>query len=155
MHNNLAINILRWVIAVPAGVMLWFAANHSIGMAFGIIHGFERVDAFWEAPDMDGAPIIGTYIIFVTRTVAAASLVGVMIYIVPRYHKQVAIVAASLVSAAAIGFLGYVLFEAGSADLNIGPDGWYRLILDMLSIIMGAIFGAWLAYGNQRRRTRA
>ena len=155
MRNNLAINILRWAIAVPAGVMLWFAANHSIGMAFGIIHGFDRVDAFWEAPDMDGVPIIGTYIIFVTRTVAAASLVGVMIYIVPQYHKQVAIVAASLVSAAAIGFLGFVLFEAGSDDLNIGLDGWYRYILDMLSIILGAIFGAWLAYGNQKRRTQA
>jgi len=155
MHNNLAINILRWVIAVPAGVMLWFAANHSIGMAFGIIHGFERIDAFWEAPDMDGVPIIGTYVIFVTRTIAAASLVGAIIYIVPRYHKQVAIVAASLVSAAAVGFLGFVLFQAGSADLNIGLDGWYRHILDMLSIILGAIFGAWMAYGNQKRRTHA
>jgi len=135
--------------------MLWFAANHSIGMAFGIIHGFERVDAFWEAPDMDGVPIIGTYVIFVTRTIAAASLVGAIIYIVPRYHKQVAIVAASLVSAAAVGFLGFVLFQAGSADLNIGLDGWYRHILDMLSIILGAIFGAWMAYGNQKRRVRA
>ena len=132
--------------------MLWFAANHSIGIAFGIIHGFERVDAFWEAPDMDGVPIIGTYIIFVTRTVSAASLVGVMIYIVPRYHKQVAIVVASLVSAAAIGFL---VFQAATADLNIGPDGSYRHILDMLSIILGAIFGAWMAYGNQKRRAHA
>ncbi len=155
MHNNPAIHILRWVIAVPAGVMLWFAANHSIGMAFGIIHGFERIDAFWEAPDMDGVPIIGTYIIFVTRTIAAASLVGAIIYIVPRYHKQVAIVAASLVSVAAVGFLGFVLFQAGSADLNIGLDGWYRHILDMLSIILGAILGAWMAYGGQKRRTHA
>jgi hypothetical protein len=152
MGNKLAIHILRWAIAVPAGVMLWFAANHSIGIAFGIIHGFERVDAFWEAPDMDGVPVIGTYIIFVTRTVAAASLVGVMIYIVPRYHKQVAIVVASLVSAAAIGFL---VFQVATADLNIGPDGWYRHILDMLSIILGAIFGAWMAYGNQKRRAHA
>ncbi len=152
MGNKLAIHILRWAIAVPAGVMLWFAANHSIGIAFGIIHGFERVDAFWEAPDMDGVPIIGTYIIFVTRTIAAASLVGVMIYIVPRYHKQVAIVVASLVSAAAIGFL---VFQVATADLNIGPDGWYRHILDMLSIILGAIFGAWMAYGNQKRRAHA
>jgi hypothetical protein len=152
MGNKLAIHILRWAIAVPAGVMLWFAANHSIGIAFGIIHGFERVDAFWEAPDMDGVPVIGTYIIFVTRTVAAASLVGVMIYIVPRYHKQVAIVVASLVSAAAIGFL---VFQVATADLNIGPDGWYRHILDMLSIISGAIFGAWMAYGNQKRRAHA
>jgi len=154
MRNNIAINILRWAIAVPAGVMLWFAANHSIGAAFGIIHGFERVDAFWEAPDMDGVPIIGTYLIFVTRTIAASSLVGVIIYIVPRYHKQVAIVAASLVSAAAIGFLGFVSIQAANGNLDIGPDGWYRHILDMFSIIFGAIAGAWLAYGNQKRRTR-
>jgi hypothetical protein len=154
MRNNTAINILRWAIAVPAGILLWFAANISIGSAFGIIHGFERVDAFWEAPDMDGVPIIGTYIIFVTRTIAAASLVGMIIYLVPRHHKQVAIVAASLVSAAAIGFLGYVSFQVANAELEFGPDGWYRHILDMLSIIFGAIAGAWLAYGNQKRRTR-
>ena len=135
--------------------MLWFAANYSIGMAFGIIHGFERVDSFWEAPDMDGMPIIGTYIMFVTRTIAGASLVGMMIYIVPRYHKQVAIVVASLVSAAAVGFLGFILFQGANAEPNIGSDGWYRHILDMLSIIFGAIVGAWLAYGNQKHRTRA
>lgn len=152
MRNNLAINILRWIIAVPAGLMLWFSANFSIGKAFGIIHGFELVDSFWEAPDMDGMPIIGTYIMFVTRTIAAASLVGVTIYIVPRYHKQVAIVVASLVSAAAAVIL---LFQAANADLNIGLDGWYRHILEMLSITVGAIFGAWMAYGNQKRRARA
>jgi len=155
MRDNIAINILRWIIAVPAGVMLWFAANHSIGMAFGIIHGFERVDAFWEAPDMDGVPIIGTYIIFVTRTIAAASLVGVIIYIVPRYHKQVAIIAASLVSATAVGFLGFILIQAANADPTIGPDVWYRHILDMLSIILGAILGAWTSSGNQKRRAHA
>jgi hypothetical protein len=132
--------------------MLWFAANFSIGMAFGIIHGFELVDSFWEAPDMDGMPIIGTYIMFVTRTIAAASLVGVIIYIVPRYHKQVAIVVASLVSAAAAVIL---LFQVMSADLNVDLGGWYRNILEMLSIIFGAIFGAWLAYGNQKNRARA
>lgn len=152
MRNNLAINILRWIIAVPAGLMLWFSANFSIGKAFGIIHGFELVDSFWEAPDMDGMPIIGTYIMFVTRTIAAASLVGVTIYIVPRYHKQVAIVVASLVSAAAVVIL---LFQVMSADLNVDLGGWYRNILEMLSIIFGAIFGAWMAYGNQKRRARA
>ena len=152
MRNNLAINILRWIIAVPAGLMLWFSANFSIGRAFGIIHGFELVDSFWEAPDMDGMPIIGTYIMFVTRTIAAASLVGVIIYIVPRYHKQVAIVVASLVSAAAAVIL---LFQVVSADLNVDLGGWYRNILEMLSIIFGAIVGAWLAYGNQKRRAHA
>lgn len=154
--RNPAINILRWAIAVPAGVMLWFAANHSIGSAFGIIHGFDRVDAFWEAPDMDGVPIIiGTYIIFITRTIAAASLVGVIIYLVPNYHKQVAIIAASLVSVAAVGLLGFVLFQAATSDSGLTPDGWYKHILDMLSIIFGAMAGAWLAYRNQKRRTLA
>jgi len=151
MRNNLAINILRWAIAVPAGIMLWYAANHSIGTAFGIIHGFDRVDEFWESPDMDGVPIIGTYIIFITRTIAAASLVGAMIYIVPRYRKQVAIVAATLVSA---GFSSFILFEAANADPSISPEGWYKHILDMLSITFGAIVGAWLAYVGQKRRTR-
>jgi uncharacterized membrane protein YsdA (DUF1294 family) len=151
MHNNLAINILRWAIAVPAGVILWYAANHSIGIAFGIIHGFERVDAFWEAPDMDGVPIIGTYIILVTRTIAAASLAGVIIYIVPRYHKQVAIVVASLVS---VGAAAILVFQVVSADQSISAEGWYKIVLDMLSMIFGGIGGAWLAYQNQRKERR-
>src|SRR5262245_19031721 len=155
MRNNTAINILRWTIAVPAGILLWFAANISIGSAFGIIHGFDRVDEFWEAPDMDGVPIIGTYIIFVTRTIAAASLVGMIIYLVPRHHKQVAIIAACVVSAAALGFLGFVAVKVANAEREFGPDGWYRHILDMMSIIFGAIVGSWLAYGNQKRRHRA
>ena len=155
MHNKLAINILRWAIAVPAGLLAWFGANHSIGMTFGFAHGFEVVDEFWEAPDMNGMPISGTYIILITRIVAAAALVGVMVYLVPGYHKRVATVVASLVSAAAVGFLGFILFQAMSADLNIGPEGWYRYILDMLSIIVGAIFGAWMAYGSRKRRTPA
>lgn len=147
-------NIIRWIIAVPAGIVAWFGANYSIGTTFGFAHGFEVVDEFWEAPDMNGMPISGTYIILITRIVAAAALVGVMVYVVPHYHKRVAIVAASLVSAAAVGLMGFVLFQSMSADLNIGLDGWYRQILDMLSIILGAIFGAWMAYGNQKRLAR-
>jgi len=148
-------NIIRWIIAVPAGLLAWFGVNYSIGVTFGFAHGFEVIDEFWEAPDMNGMPISGTYIILITRIVAAAALVGVMVYVVPHYHKRMAIVVASLVSAAAIGFLGFVSFQAGSADLNIGLDGWYRHILDMLSIILGAIFGAWMAYGNQKCLARA
>jgi hypothetical protein len=152
MRNNPAMNILRWAIAIPAGIILWFAANHSIGTAFGILHGFDRVHDFWEAPDMDGVPIIGTYIIFITRTISAASLVGVIIYIVPGHRKQVAIIAASLVSAAAVGLLGFILFQDTQADPGLSPDGWYKHILDMLSIMFGAIAGAWLAYTSQKRR---
>lgn len=151
MRNNQAINILRWTIAVPAGVLLWYAANHSIGMAFGIIHGFERVDAFWESPDMDGVPIIGTYIIFLTRAVAAASLVGIIVYIVPRYRKQVAIIAAALVS---VGAAAIFIYQIVSTDQSISAEGWYKLVLDMLSMMFGGAGGAWMAYQNQRRVRR-
>ena len=155
MRNNIAINYLRWIIAVPAGFLAWFGANHSIGMTFGFIHGYEVLDSFWDAPDMDGMLIKGTYIIIITRIVAAASLVAVIIYMVPRYHKQVATVVISLVSAAAVALLGFIWFQAFSANEAIGPEGWYRYILDMLSIIVGAIFGAWMAYGSRRKRTPA
>ena len=124
-------------------------------MTFGFVHGFELVDEFWEAPDMNGIPISGTYIILITRIVAAAALLSVIVYLVPLYHKRVAIVVASLVSAAALGFLGFILIQTMSADLQISPDGWYRQILDMLSIILGAILGTWMAYRNQKRRARA
>jgi hypothetical protein len=155
MRNNQAIHILRWALAVPAGIMLWYAANHSIGTAFGIIHGFDRVDEFWESPDMDGVPIIGTYIIFITRAISAASFVGAIIYLVPSYRKQVAIIAASVVCVATAGFLGFLLFEAATSDPGLSPDSWYKHILDMLSIMFGATAGAWLARRSQRRRVRA
>ena len=153
MRNNIAITYLRWFIAFPAGLLAWFGANQTIGMAFGLIHGYDELDSFWEAPDMDGMLIKGTYIIVITRIVAAASLVTVTIYMVPRYHKQVATIATALVSAAAIALLGFIWFQAFSANVDIGPEGWYRYTLDMLSIIVGAILGAWMAYGSRKRRT--
>jgi hypothetical protein len=152
MRNNVAITYLRWLLAFPAGLLAWFGANQTIEMAFGLIHGYDELDSFWEAPDMDGMLIKGTYIIVITRIVAAASLVAMTIYIAPRYHKQVATVATCLVSAAAVVLLGYIWYQAFRADVAIGPEGWYRYILDMLSIIIGAIFGAWMAYGSRQRK---
>jgi len=152
IRNNPAITYLRWAIAVPAGLLAWFGANQTIEMAFGLIHGYEVLDAFWEAADMDGMLIKGTYIIVITRIVAAASLVAMTVYIAPNYHKQVATIATALVSAAAIALLGFIWFEAFKADVVIGPEGWYRYILDALSIIIGAMLGAWMAYGSRRRK---
>ena len=155
MRNNIAITYLRWIIAIPAGLLAWFGANHSIGMTFGFVHGYEVLNSFWDAPDMDGMLIKGTYIIVITRIVAAASLVAVIIYMAPRYHKQVAIVALSLVSAAAVALLGFIWFQTVSGNMTLDPEGWYRYILDMLSIIVGATFGAWMAYGSRKKRTPA
>ena len=155
MQNKLPINIVRWAIAIPAGLAAWFGANYSIGVTFGFLHGFDAVEEFWDSSDMNGMPYSGTYILLVTRIVAAAALVGMTVYLVPRYHKQVAIIMAALVSAAAAAFLSAVWFQSGNGAFNISSDGWYRHILDMLSIIVGAVFGAWMAYENQRKRTRA
>ena len=152
MQNNIALTYLRWVIAVPAGILAWFGANHSIGMAFGFIHGYDVLATFWDAPDMDGMLLKGTYIIATTRIVAAASLVTVILFMVPRYHKQVATVAICLVSAAAVGLLGFIWVEAFKADVAIGPEGWYRYILDALSIILGGLLGAWMGYGSRRKK---
>ena len=147
--------LLRWIIAVPAGLVAWFGANYSIGVTFGFAHGFEVIDEFWEAPDMDGMPIIGTYIMFVTRTIAAASLVGMMLRIVPGYHKQVAIVVVSLVSAGAVISLGFILFQDVSAGLNDVLSAWCRDILELLSIIFGAIIGAGGHMKNRKTRIPA
>jgi hypothetical protein len=103
---------------------------------------------------MDGMLVKGTYIIAITRIVAAASLVAMTIYIAPHYHKQVATIATALVSAGAIALLGFIWFEAFKAEAIIGPEGWYRYILDALSIILGAILGAWMAYGSRKKRSR-
>jgi hypothetical protein len=154
-NNQMATNLLRWIIAVPAGLAAWYAATFSIGMAFSVIHGEELVDSLWAAPDMNGMPIISTYIIFVTRMVAAASLVGMMLRIVPGYHKQVAIVVVSLVSAGAVISLGFILFQDVSAGLNNVLSAWCRDILELLSIIFGAIIGAGGHMKNRKTRIPA
>ena len=100
MRNNIAITYLRWAIAFPAGLLAWFGANQTIEMAFGLLHGYDELDSFWEAPDMDGILIKGTYIIVITRIIAAASLVAVIIYMVPGYHKQVMTIVTSQIGRA-------------------------------------------------------
>lgn len=152
-NNQMATNVLRWIIAVPAGLTAWYAATFSLGMAFSGLHGEELVDSLWAAPDMNGIPIIGTYIIFATRAVAAASLVGIILHIVPDYHKQVANIVVSLVSAAAVISLGFILFQDISAGLSNVLSAWCRDILELLSIIFGAILGAGGHMKNRKKRT--
>lgn len=150
-HNQMPIKLLRWIIAVPAGLTAWYAATFSLGMAFSALHGEELVDSLWAAPDMNGIPIIGTYIIFVTRMIAAASLVGIILRLVPGYHTQVANTVVALVSAAAVISLGVILFQDISAGLSNVLSAWCRDILELVSIIFGAILGAG---GHMKRRKK-
>ena len=152
-HNQMPIKLLRWIIAVPAGLTAWYAATFSLGMAFSGLHGEELVDSLWAAPDMNGIPIIGTYIIFVTRMIAAASLVGIILRLVPGYHTQVANTVVALVSAAAVISLGVILFQDISAGLSNVLSAWCRDILELLSIIFGAILGAGGHMKNRKKRT--
>ena len=150
-HNQMPIKLLRWIIAVPAGLTAWYAATFSLGMAFSGLHGEELVDSLWAAPDMNGIPFIGTYIIFVTRMVAAASLVGIILRLVPGYHTQVANTVVALVSAAAVISLSVILFQDISAGLSDVLSAWCRDILELVSIIFGAILGAG---GHMKRRKK-
>ena len=152
-HNQMPIKLLRWIIAVPAGLTAWYAATFSLGMAFSGLHGEELVDSLWAAPDMNGIPFIGTYIIFVTRMVAAASLVGIILRLVPGYHTQVANTVVALVSAAAVISLGVILFQDISAGLSNVLSAWCRDILELVSIIFGAILGAGGHMKSRKKRT--
>ena len=147
------IKLLRWIIAVPAGLTAWYAATFSLGMAFSGLHGEELVDSLWAAPDMNGIPFIGTYIIFVTRMVAAASLVGIILRLVPGYHTQVANTVVALVSAAAVISLSVILFQDISAGLSDVLSAWCRDILELVSIIFGAILGAGGHMKSRKKRT--
>ena len=152
-HNQMPIKLLRWIIAVPAGLTAWYAATFSLGMAFSGLHGEELVDSLWAAPDMNGIPIIGTYIIFTTRMVAAASLVGIILRLVPGYHTQVANTVVALVSAAAVISLGVILFQDISAGLSNVLSAWCRDLLELVSIIFGAILGAGGHMKSRKKRT--
>lgn len=152
-HNQMPIKLLRWIIAVPAGLTAWYAATFSLGMAFSALHGEELVDSLWAAPDMNGIPIIGTYIIFTTRMVAAASLVGIILRLVPGYHTQVANTVVALVSAAAVISLGVILFQDISAGLSNVLSAWCRDLLELVSIIFGAILGAGGHMKSRKKRT--
>lgn len=152
-HNQMPTKLLRWIIAIPAGLTAWYAATFSLGMAFSGLHGEELVDSLWAAPDMNGIPIIGTYIIFTTRMVAAASLVGIILRLVPGYHTQVANTVVALVSAAAVISLGVILFQDISAGLSNVLSAWCRDILELVSIIFGAILGAGGHMKNRKKRT--
>ena len=146
------IDLLRWTIALPVGIAAAIVFTLGIGIAFGSAHGFDRVAAFWDAVDMNGMPIIGTHMLVVTRFISAATLVGITVFTVPYYHKQVAIIIAFLVSVAAIGLLNVVSLGIIDTHLAIGFGGWYRNIVEMLSIVTGSIVGA--IGGCQKRWNR-
>ena len=136
------IRLIRWVAALPLAVLAAFAVHIIFGFTFGIAHGFEEVDVFWESRDMAGMPISGTYIMIVTRSVTAATLVGVAAWLVPQFKKQIGFSLAIVVSILSTILLIFLLYQSVRLELPLGFGGWYRSILELASIIIGCVVGA-------------
>jgi hypothetical protein len=122
-------------------------------LSFSIGHGFETVASFWGASDMNGMPISGSYIIFISRFVPTAVLVGIPSYMVPAFHKIVGVILATIVIVIALALLVFLLWSAWNGGNDLGFGAWYRFILEIVSCSVGAIFGAILgSTAGQARR---
>lgn len=149
------IRIVRWIIAIPVGIVAAVGMHFLMTLGFSLGHGFETAASFWEASDMNGMPISGTYILFVTRATTAAAFVGVTAYIVPAFHKYVGIVFATVVALGSLVLLAYLARVAYNAGLSLGVGAWYRNILEFVSYGLGGIVGAAIGSGAGERRTNA
>ncbi len=90
---------------------------------------------------MAGMPISGSYIMLATRMSTAVVLIGVSVWAVPAFKKQTSIGLAVMISGLSVAFLAYLLYQSALLDLSWGLGGWYRNILEVVSIVSGCVFG--------------
>lgn len=134
----------RWVIAIPSGIVAATAMFFFLAFTFSIAHGFDEVSALFAAIDMNEMPVAGTYIILVTRAASAAVLIIATAYVVPASHTRVAFAAGVVVGIISCGLFGYVLWMAAAADFGLTFGNWYRLILELISLLLGSALGIGL-----------
>ena len=144
--------LARWVVAVPAGLGAAVSTFFLLSFVFSIAHGFDAVAAFWAAPDMNGMPIAGTYIIFGTRAITAAVLVAVIAKIVPAHHRHVAVASGCVVGVLSFVLFAYVTRTVVAMDMSLTMGMWYRNILELVSLLAGSAIGA--AMGSDPDKTR-
>ena len=143
----------RWTLAIPSGIVAAIATNFLLVFVFSIAHGFDAVSALFAAIDMNGMPVSGTYIMFVTRAATAAVLVVVTAYVVPAFHTRVAIASGGVVGVISFGLFGYVIWMAATTDFDLTISNWYRLILELVSLLIGSALGIGL--GSVARKNNA
>ena len=140
--NNWKISILRWIFALPIGGLAAFLVHLLNVFAFSIAHGFDEVSDLYDAIDMAGMPITGTYIIFFTRAATTGVFLYTTIFLVPKYKKPIAVMLAGVNIILAVGMLVYL---AGMMYHVLSIGAWYRLILECVSLCFGAVIGAIVA----------
>ncbi|MDE3001339.1 MAG: hypothetical protein OXU79_19865 [Gemmatimonadota bacterium] len=135
-------NLIRWILAVPLGVVAAFLVHLFVTALSGLAHGFDRVADFWDSTDMAGMPIEGTYIMFTARVLSAAALLHVATRVAPNHKKKLSKVLA-IIGVLGIGLMFLIL--SGLSILLSGPSlgigGWYRNILEAFSVIFGCVVG--------------
>lgn len=145
------IRIVRWIIAIPAGIAASFLFHMFSVYGFSLGHGFDEVSALLNSMDMNGMPLRGTYILLITRLVSSAALVGCAVLIVPKYKKIFGIVLATIVTIFAISFLIFLIHQAVSLEIPLGPSLWYRNIVEMVGIIAGNLLGAYIGLSSVKQ----
>ena len=138
------IKIVRWIIAIPAGIAASFLMHMFSLYSFSLGHGYDDVSALLDSIDMNGMPLRGTYILLFTRLASSAALVGCAVLIVPKYKKKFGIVLAVIVSIFAISLLIFLMHQAIGLKIPLGPSVWYRNILEMIGVVSGSILGAYI-----------
>ncbi len=139
------ITTARWILALPAGVLVAFLMQMVTDVAFGLGYGFETVYGFYDSPDMAGMPVSGTFILLVSRTASAAILLYTTIVLVPNYKRQAAVILVAGLSMLSIGWFIYVVWSAINTNYTITAGMWYRFILESISLFLGLVVGAKIA----------
>ena len=138
--------ILRWIFALPIGYLASILVHLLCVFIFGIFEdiGVEGAFSLIESRDMDGKPILGTFIVFSARFSSTAAFMATTVFLVPKYKKQIAVVLGILVIIGSIGSVMNIM-EVMDRSLNIGE--WYRFILECVSRCLGTVSGAVATLG--------
>lgn len=139
------ITTARWILALPAGVLVAFLMQMFTDVTFGLVHGFETVYGFYDSPGMAGMPVRGTFILFITRIATAAILLYTTIVLVPNHKRQVGFILVAVLSMLSIGWFIYLMWSAVKMGYTITIGMWYRNILEGVSLCLGMVIGAKIA----------
>jgi hypothetical protein len=143
------VTALRWIAAIPVGAIAAIAAHFLLGFMLSLGNGFETVASFWAASGMNGMPITGTLILVATRFSTAAAFVAAIVCVVPKFQTQAGVAAPSLVCLAAFAFLMFVVWAVMQSGDSVSIGGWYRAIVEFVSLAGGSAIGARVAYADR------